>query len=234
MTNLVDRVVLVTGAAGNVGRAVAEAAHRAGARLALIDREAEPLRAVVPAAADAVRLPDVDLSDEAATDGAVETVFRQLGRLDGVVATVGGFHSGSTVAAEGWEPFERMLAMNLRPTVSVVRAAAPLLGSPGGRIVTVGARPGLAAPAGMAAYAAAKAAVIRLTEGLAAELADREITANCVLPSVIDTPQNRAAMPEADPTRWVSPAALADVVLFLLSDLSRAVSGAAIPVYGRS
>lgn len=234
MLDLTDRVVLIAGAAGNLGRAVARAAARCGASLALIDRDEATLAGIAMPGGRVMLLPGVDLADDSATRAAVAAVIEKLGRLDGLVATVGGFHAGPGVAAEGWGPFQQMIELNLRPIVALAAAASPWLTSPGGRIVTVGARPALAAPAGLAAYAAAKSAVIRLTESFAAESADRGITVNCVLPSILDTPQNRAAMPDADPARWVAPEALADIVVFLLSDLSRAITGAAIPVYGRS
>ncbi len=234
MIRLDGRVVLITGAAGNLGSAVAAAAHRAGARLALVDQDADRLAQVVGDAADVLRVPGADLREHHGARHAVGAVVDRFGRIDAVVTTVGGFHAGPGVAAEGWAPFEAMITANLRPTVMLLEAATPHLAAPGGRIVTIGARPALSAPAGMAAYAAAKAGVVRLTEAIAAEQAERGITANCVLPSILDTPANRAAMPDADFSRWVRPAALADVILFLISDLSRAISGAAIPVYGRA
>lgn len=234
MMDLQGRVLLIAGAAGTLGAAVAAAGHRAGARLALLDRDEARLARAVTGAADVLRLVCPDVCERSAARDAVEAVLDRFGQLDAVVATIGGFHAGPGVAEAGWEPFDLMIAVNLRPTVALMTAAIPHLTAPGGRIVTVGARPALSAPAGMAAYAAAKAGVMRLTEALAAEQAERGITANCVLPSIIDTPANRAAMPDADFARWVAPDAVADVILFLVSDRSRAISGAAIPVYGRA
>jgi NAD(P)-dependent dehydrogenase (short-subunit alcohol dehydrogenase family) len=234
MIRLAGRVLLIAGAAGSLGSAVAEAADRAGARLALVDRDADRLGQVVGDGADVLRVGGTDLGQRHVARDVVAAVVDRFGRLDAVVTTIGGFHVGPGIAEEGWAPFETMIDVNLRPTVHLLEAATPRLAAPGGRIVTIGARPALSAPAGMAAYAAAKSAVVRLTEALAAEQAERGITANCVLPSIIDTPANRAAMPDADCSRWVTPEALADVILFLVSDLSRAISGAAIPVYGRA
>lgn len=234
MSDLDGRVLLVTGAAGSLGAAVATAGHGAGARLALLDRDADGLARVVPEASGIVRVTCPDLGQRDAARAAVATVIDRFGRLDAVVATIGGFHAGPGVAEEGWAPFDLMIDANLRPTVTLLAAALPHLTAPGGRVVTVGARPALSAPAGMAAYAAAKAGVVRLTEAVGAEHAERGITANCVLPSILDTPANRAAMPQADFARWVTPAALADVILFLVSERSRAISGAAIPAYGRA
>lgn len=234
MIRLDGRVALIAGAAGTLGSAVAAALDRAGARLALLDRDAARLGEVVRDAADALRMGGADLGQRHAARGAVDAVVDRFGRLDAVVTTIGAFHTGPGLTEEGWAPFETMIDVNLRPTVMLLEAATPRLAAPGGRIVTIGARPALSAPAGMAAYAAAKSAVLRLTEALAAEQADRGITVNCVLPSILDTPANRVAMPDADFSRWVAPAAVADVILFLVSDLSRAMSGAAIPAYGRA
>jgi NAD(P)-dependent dehydrogenase (short-subunit alcohol dehydrogenase family) len=128
-----------------------------------------------------------------------------------------------------------MLDLNVDSVLTSVRAVVPiLLGQGGGKIINVGAIGGLTGRAHMAAYSAAKSAVIRLTEAMALELRERNINVNCVLPSIIDTPQNRTAMPDADPKRWVAPEALADVIVFLASNRSRAVHGAAIPVVGLS
>jgi NAD(P)-dependent dehydrogenase (short-subunit alcohol dehydrogenase family) len=127
-----------------------------------------------------------------------------------------------------------MFAMNLKTAVIACSAALPYLGARGpGRIINIGAGAAARAAAGMGAYTASKAGVERLTESLAEELKDRQITVNCVLPGTLDTPRNRADMPQADFSRWVAPQAVADVVAFLASDAARAVTGAAIRVSGR-
>jgi NAD(P)-dependent dehydrogenase (short-subunit alcohol dehydrogenase family) len=131
------------------------------------------------------------------------------------------------------DDWERMLAVNLRTALLASRAVVPhMLRQGAGRIVHVAARPALSAPAGFAPYAASKSAVMRLCESLSAELAGSGINVNCVVPGTLDTPENRQAMPGADRRGWVEPEAVADVVLFLLSQAARSVSGAAIPVYG--
>jgi NAD(P)-dependent dehydrogenase (short-subunit alcohol dehydrogenase family) len=133
------------------------------------------------------------------------------------------------------DDWERMMGLNARSVLNTCRAAVPhMLHQGGGRIVNVSARAALEGKARMGPYCASKAAVITLTETLAAAHRDHGINVNCILPGTIDTPQNRASMPDADFSRWVPPAALADVVVFLASDAARAISGAAIPVYGRS
>jgi NAD(P)-dependent dehydrogenase (short-subunit alcohol dehydrogenase family) len=126
-----------------------------------------------------------------------------------------------------------MLTANLRTTVTAVQAIIRHFPPGGGRIVTIGARPGMAGVKGLSAYAASKAAVLRLTESLSEELKHRGVTVNSVLPSTIDTPQNRAAMPKADHSEWVPASDIAEVIAFLLSDAARSVTGALIPVYGR-
>jgi NAD(P)-dependent dehydrogenase (short-subunit alcohol dehydrogenase family) len=126
-----------------------------------------------------------------------------------------------------------MLGLNAKSVINCARAVVPgMLAAGRGKIVNIAALAGLSGKANMGAYSASKSAVIRLTESMSAELRDRGINVNCILPSTIDTPQNRADMPKADPRRWVAPEALADVVLFLASDAARAIHGAAIPVNG--
>ncbi len=128
-----------------------------------------------------------------------------------------------------------MLDVNARSVITMARAVVPrMLAAGSGKIVNVAAMAALTGKAGMGAYAASKSATMRLTETMAAELRDKGINVNCVMPSIIDTPQNRAAMPDADPRHWVAPAALADVILFLASDAARAINGAAVPVVGLS
>jgi NAD(P)-dependent dehydrogenase (short-subunit alcohol dehydrogenase family) len=212
---------------------VSEALTRANARLVLLDRANPP--GDVPVSATKLHLGGVDLTDEAAVTRALERAAGHFGRLDGLVNTAGGFAGGKKVHEDDLAAWDRMFAINLRTALIACRAVVPhLLKQQGGRIVNVAARAALTGVPGLGAYSASKSAVIRLTESLAGELKEQGITVNCVLPGTIDTPQNRADMPKADFSRWVTPAAIADVILFLLSDAARAVSGAAIPVYGRS
>jgi NAD(P)-dependent dehydrogenase (short-subunit alcohol dehydrogenase family) len=231
MTDLAGRVVVVTGSTGNLGRAVVARLGEAGARLVLLDRGRG---AAAPEGDRILAFGGLDLTDAAALSGALDAAGARFGRIDALVATVGGFEGGSPVHETPWDVWERMIGANLQTTVVACRAVVPHLLGRGGRIVTVGARPALAGVAGLGAYGAAKAALVRLTESLAQELLDRGVTVNCVAPSIIDTPANRAAMPEADPAAWVPPEDLAAVILFLLSDGARSISGATIPVYGRA
>jgi len=226
-----DKVIIVTGAFGALGRAVAARLEATGARLALLDA-ARP--ASVPEG-DAAHLwlAGVDLADAVATESAVQQVLAHFGRLDGLVNLAGGFR-WETVADGSPATWDLLYTLNVKTALHACRAALPaLLRAGGGRIVNVGAGAAGRAGLGMGAYAASKAGVQRLTEALAEECKDAGVTVNVILPSIIDTPANRHDMPDADATRWVSPADLAEVVAFLLSNASRAITGAAIAVNGR-
>jgi NAD(P)-dependent dehydrogenase (short-subunit alcohol dehydrogenase family) len=228
------RSVVVTGAFGNLGIAVARRFRDEGAVVALLGHAPPPARLAVEFPAPHRVLSGIDLTSIASAGTAMETVRETLGSIDVLVNVAGGFRWQTLEQGDvgGWDA---MFAMNVRTAVVSTKAALPrLLESPAGRIINVGAgaaaRP---AGAGMGAYAASKAGVHKLTESLAVELRDRGITVNAVLPGVIDTPQNRADMPNADFSRWVQPQAIAAVIAFLASDQAAAVTGALVPVYGR-
>jgi NAD(P)-dependent dehydrogenase (short-subunit alcohol dehydrogenase family) len=155
--------------------------------------------------------------------------------VDALVHTVGAWRGGNPVHETDLADWDFLFNVNLRTTLLCCRAVVPqMLKQGNGRIITVASRDGLAGSAGYAAYSASKSSVLRLNESLADELKASNVNVNCVLPSTIDTPQNRAALPNADFSKWVAPEAIADVILFLASDASRAINGAAIPVYGKS
>lgn len=229
------RSVVVTGAFGSLGIAVARTFRAQGAAVALLGRgqPPAPVAAEFPAPLHCV-LGGVDLTETAGAGTAMETVRAALGSVDVLVNVAGGFRWQTLEQGDvaGWD---EMFAINLRTAVVSTKAALPqLLASPAGRVINVGsgaaARP---AGAGMGAYAASKVGVHKLTESLAEELKDRGITVNAVLPGTIDTPQNRADMPQADFSRWVRPEAIAAVIAFLASEQAAAVTGALVPVYGR-
>ena len=230
-----DQVVMVTGAAGNLGRAVAQVFAGRGARLVLVDRRQEDLRAAFGAADGRRVFAAADLMDQQQVDAAVRVAIEHFGRIDVLCNIAGGFAMGTPVHETSDSMWQSMMDLNAMTVIRMARAVVPRMIEAGsGKIVNVSAASALAGKAEMAAYCASKSAVIRLTESMAAELRNRGINVNCVLPSIIDTPQNRSAMPDADAQRWVAPEALADVVAFLASDAARAVHGAAVPVVGLS
>ncbi len=222
-----DRVIAITGGHGVLGRAVVEAAIADGLRVAVIDH------ASGQSAPDGVlELGGVDLTDAASAKTAIDAVVAHFGRLDALLNIAGGFVWQTTDEAE--PAWAKMFALNLTTALNASRGALPhLKASAEGRIVNVGANAALKSAAGMGAYAASKAGVHRLTESLAEELKDTSVTVNAVLPSILDTAQNRKDMPDADPTKWVAPSDLAHVMLFLASPGSRAITGALIPVTGK-
>jgi NAD(P)-dependent dehydrogenase (short-subunit alcohol dehydrogenase family) len=227
-----DKVVAITGGHGALGRAVVEAARAKGWTVAVIDHASG---LAVPEGV--LEVGGVDLTDARAAKQAIEAVVARFSRLDALLNIAGGF-VWSPVEGDGdakdTDEWDRMHALNVKTTLNASRAALPhLKASPEGRIVNVGANGAIKAGHGMGAYAASKAGVHRLTEALAEELKTTSVTVNAVLPSIIDTPANRADMPDADPATWVAPADLAAVILFLASPEARAVTGALVPVTGK-
>lgn len=223
------RAIVITGGFGVLGQATARAAAGQGARVALIDFATSP-----PADSPDVTIAigGVDLADPAQAEAALSRANEALGGIDALLNIAGGF---IWQTLEGGDPagWERMFRINLQTCAAASRAALPhLKGSGSGAIVNVGANGAVKAAAGMGAYAASKAGVHRLTESLAEELKG-QVRVNAVLPSILDTAQNRADMPDADPSAWVKPAELAGVMLFLASPAASAVTGALIPVTGR-
>ena len=226
------KVVAVTGGFGQLGLAVVRAALDAGAQVAALDRARTPGGGMLPKGAFA--LGELDLAEPDAAARALDQVVARFGGLDALVNIAGTFR-WETLEKGSLETWDLLYRVNLRSAVSTSRAALPqLIRRGGGCIVNIGAGAAAAkAAAGMGAYTASKAGVAKFTEALADELKDHNVTVNAVLPSIIDTPANRADMPKADFSRWVTPQAIADVIVFLLSDRARAVTGALIPVSGR-
>ena len=223
------KTCLVTGAAGNLGRAVAGAFAAEGASLILMDHAEEHLRSAYGGEAQGRRFAIADLRDAQSVARAIPAGTR----IDILCNLAGGFRMGQPVHETSDDTWDLMLGLNARSVINCARAVVPgMLAAGGGKIINIGAIAALSGKANMAAYIASKSAVIRITESMAAELREKGINVNCILPSTIDTPQNRKDMPKADPRRWVAPEALADVVLFLASDAARAIHGASIPVAG--
>ena len=208
------RTVVITGAAGNLGRVVADAFRELGDKLVLLDAKT-----------------GTNLLDEKSVQAAVG----KLERIDVLCNIAGGFRMGSPVHETSDKDWNFLFDLNARTVLNMSKAVVPvMLKAGGGKIVNIGAFAAQKGVAQMGAYVASKSAVIRLTETMAAELREKNINVNCVLPTIIDTPENRAAMPDADPKRWVAPQDLAKVIVFLASDAARAIHGAAIPVTGLS
>ncbi|KFG88847.1 Short-chain alcohol dehydrogenase precursor [Sphingobium herbicidovorans NBRC 16415] len=218
---------IVTGAAGVLGQAVTQALVAAGYRVTGIDRAAD-----AGSTGPNAYLGGVDLSDPAAAAKAIDQAIGANGPVVALVNVAGTFR-WETVADGDVATWATMFDINLRTAVNAVRAALPSLREGGGAIVSIGAASAVKAAAGMGAYAASKAGIAKLTEALADEEKDNGVRVNAVLPSIIDTPANRSDMAGADFSRWVSPAQVASVIAFLLSDSAAAVTGACIPVTGR-
>ncbi len=230
------KVVVVTGAAGNLGSAVVRAAAAEGARVVLVERspdKAEKLAAEIGGETLTVL---ADLGVAASVDQLIETVVARFGQIDVLAHTVGGFESGATVHGSDYDAMERMLNLNLRPVYITCGKVAQHMIDKGitGRIVVVLARGGLKGFAGGSAYTASKAAAQRVVESLAAEVRDKGIHVNAIMPSTIDTPPNRASMPNADFSKWVTPEEAAQAILFLASERGSAFYGTSLEVYGRA
>ena len=231
-----NRVVIVTGAGGNLGAAVATELNRRGASLVCVDYAAKALEALetsLSPAAGLLTLSGLDLTKLEDAQKMVAAALDKFGRVDALVNTVGGFRMAPVVdALDDWD---FLMNINARAALATSAAVAPAMRERKfGRIVHIAAGAGNRGGAEMSVYSAAKAAVMRITESLAEELSADGVTANCILPGTIDTPQNRAAMPDADTSRWVPPSDIARVIAFLISDAAGAVTGAAIPVTRRS
>ncbi len=229
---MAGRVIAITGAFGVLGSAVAGAAAAQGARLALIDFAKAP-PANLPAGPDVLVVGGVDLTDAVAAGATIDAVADRFGGLDALLNVAGGFR-WETLEASGFESWHRLFLMNVQTAANASRAAIPYLRrSYAGRIVNVGANAALKASLGMGPYAASKAGVHSLTQSLAEELKPDGVTVNAVLPSILDTPTNRADMPQADFASWVTLDELATVMLFFASEAASGVTGALVPVTGR-
>jgi len=223
---MAGKTIVITGAFGILGRAAAELATAQGATVAMLDLSAGEQAFTTPDLAISL-----DLTNQAEAVQAMQRVRDLTGGIDALLNTAGGFvwESLADGAVTTWE---RMFELNLKTAVAATKAALPHLIEAKGAVVNVGAASALKAEAGMGAYAASKQGVMKLTEALAAELKG-QVRVNAVLPSILDTPRNRADMPKTDPATWVQPAELARVMLFLASNEASAVTGALVPVIGR-
>ena len=240
MAEFTGKTVLITGGSGNLGRAVAAAFAGRGARLVLADRSPERLEAVGQAlAAEHPGLEwlahPADLTDPASVNALIEAAAARFGQVDVLVHTVGGFTMGPKVADGDLDGLRAMFELNVTPLfLTAGRAARHMLEHEvKGKIVVVLARSGLKGIAGQSAYTSSKAAAQRVMESLALEVRDKGIHVNGVLPSIIDSPANRADMPNADFSKWVPPADLAEAIVFLASEAANALYGVSLEVYNR-
>jgi NAD(P)-dependent dehydrogenase (short-subunit alcohol dehydrogenase family) len=232
------KVVLVAGGTGGLGQAASLAFLSELAKVVVTYRQEDEFAALQKAAvADAARLEGfrVDVTDETAMRQRVEQISAQHGRLDVLVNAVGAYAGGTPLWQTEAKVFDTMLALNLRSGYVLARAAVPVMLKQGsGAVVNIASRSALDHAAGASAYAASKAAAVAMIDSLAADLKGTGVRANSVLPSIIDTPANRKAMPGADFNKWPKPEAIARVILFLCSEDAALINGASVPVYGDS
>jgi NAD(P)-dependent dehydrogenase (short-subunit alcohol dehydrogenase family) len=237
--NFHDKIVLVTGGTGGLGREVTMAFLEAGATILVTYRAAEEFAAVVSAAEKIGAAPpagaNVDVTDTAAVEKFITEIVAKHGRLDILVNTVGGYAGGTNLWEVDPRTYDNMLQLNLKAGFVLARAAVPqMIRQNRGWIVNVASKAAFDHAAGGALYAASKAAAVAMMDSLAAEVKPFNINVNTVLPSIIDTAVNRKALPGADFSKWPKPEEIARVILFLCSEEGRVIHGAAIPVYGRS
>jgi NAD(P)-dependent dehydrogenase (short-subunit alcohol dehydrogenase family) len=236
--NFEGKVVLIAGGTGGLGRSVSLAFLNERARVNVTYRNEAEFTALKTAAGESASLLTghiVDVTDEAATATLVKQIIATQGRIDTLVNTVGGYAGGTTLWDLDTQTFDRMFVLNLRSGYSLARAVLPtMLAQKHGSIVNVAAKAAIDHGAGASAYAASKAAAVALMDSLAADTKNSGVRVNSILPSIIDTPVNRQAMPNAPFDQWPKPEDIARVILFLSSDQARVIHGASIPVYGDS
>ena len=229
MHGLSQRVAIITGSTGNLGQTVARAFVDAGYRVAGIARRASSSNSGSPSVFEL----SADLLDVASIGAAVEKALERFRKIDVLVHLAGGFEGGKSIVEMDESALNRMLDINLRTAFNLFRVVVPHMRRQGhGRVIAIGSRTAVEAARLTGAYGASKAALVSLIRTLALENADAGITANIVLPSTIDTAANRAAMPDADPAKWIRPENIADLVLWLASDAASQTTGALIPIYG--
>jgi NAD(P)-dependent dehydrogenase (short-subunit alcohol dehydrogenase family) len=233
---LKDKVVLITGASGALGSVVARYFYAANARLALVDRQQESLQKRYEDL-DTERIflvGDISVTDRSDVEWLVQEIVKKFGTIDVLLNIVGAFRMGTPVHETPEDIWDLMMDVNAKSAFLMSSIAGRVMvgAGQGGRIINIGAKAALSGGAQTAAYGASKAAVLRLTESMAAELKGSGITINAVIPSIIDTEANRRDMPNADFNKWVKPESLAGVIGFLASDAARDITGATIPVYG--
>lgn len=233
-----DQTIIITGAGGNLGAAVVRLFQESGASLVLLDYSEDSLQNAFPelvVSDQHLIFQGMDVNNTKKLESLIEQTVAKYSRIDVLVNTIGGFREGIPIHETTDSNWDLLFNLNARSVFTLSRAVIPIMkAAKSGKIVNIAARLGLKGAAGQAVYSAAKSSVIRLTESMAAELIDDDINVNCVLPGTIDTPQNRSAMPGAEFDRWVKPESIARVIRFLVSSDADAITGASIPVYGKS
>lgn len=234
--NMENKVTIISGASGGLGGTVSRAFYEAGATLVLLGSQLVGVQEVAASLGQERTLPlAANLSDSAGAEEVVRAALAQFGRVDILLNLAGGFGGGKPVNDSADDDLNKMLDINLRTAYNLSRAALkPMLAQKWGRIINVGSRDALHGRPNYSAYAISKAGVLRLTESMAAEVQDYNITVNAIVPGTIDTEANRKNSPDADFSKWVKPAEIAATLLFLASEDAAAINGAAIPLYGRS
>lgn len=236
MAEFTGKVVVVTGASGNLGQVVARKFAAQGAKLVLVARDAEALKALADELGAETLTEAADLGEPASADALVRRVAARFGGIDVLAHTVGGYAAGKPVHESETDVLETMFNLNVRPVyVTAGRVAKAMVErGAGGKIVVVLAKAALRGGAKNSAYSASKAAAQRIVESMALELRDQSINVNAVLPSIIDSPANRKDMPNTDPAKWVTAEDVADAILFLSSTAADKIHGASLEVTGRS
>jgi len=238
--SLEGKIVIVTGATGALGRVVVRRLLGSGAVVAAAYRDEGKFGDLVDFVGGVKETLigfKADVTSEAEVAAMVEGLLGRHGRIDALLNLVGAYRGGAEIAATGEDDWDFLMRTNLKSAFLCSRAVLPAMTKAGaGRIVCVGARPAVEnkGRAKSGAYAVSKAGVAVLTETIAEETRKSGVTANCIVPGTIDTPKNRTAIAGADPSKWADPEAIAEILLFLLSDASSVTSGAVIPVYGKS
>lgn len=233
-----DKIILITGATGGLGEAVTRTFIESGARVVAVSRsekKLQDLKSQVSAGADKFTAIATDVLDEADIQKLVDAVMQKFGKIDVFVHLVGSFLGGPGIADITETQWNDMMNLNMKSTFLCCRHIFPIMQKQkAGKIVTIGAKGGVRGISGLAAYSASKAALINFTQTLSAEGSKDNITANVVVPSIIDTPDNRNAMPDANFDDWVKPEAIAQLIRFLVSDDADDISSAVIPIYGNA
>ncbi len=236
MFDFSNKVIVVTGAAGNLGAAVVKKFLQYNGSVCGLDHRKGRLASLIgsPGLDGAFHsYEEIDVTDRSQMLSLAEKIELEVGPVDVVINTVGGFTAGERVHELSADTWQKMLGLNIQSFLNTAAAFTPgMLERGQGKVVTIASKAAFKGPAKTGAYSAAKSALLRLTESMAEELKGHDIQVNCVLPGTINTPENRQAMPKADFTKWVTPAQVADVILFLSSPASSGVTGAALPVFG--